>query len=106
LTIRLRLQESSFWTFGVAADVQLARGLGRGLSYNHERYDGLQRSRSANPGQETDPTRDWTADSEEIVHYVACTLRRRGGETPKRVSHWDYSFAEGSYVYGIVPAGR
>src|SRR6185436_5212185 len=61
------LQSSSFLNFGVAADVQLVRGVTTGVSYNHERYDGLQRSRNASPGQENDPTRDWTADSEEDV---------------------------------------
>src|SRR6185436_5133932 len=84
------LQESSFVTFGFAADAQLSRGWGAGLTYNYERYDGLQRSRSANPGQENDPTRDWTADSEESVHYVALHISPpRWGNTEARFS-WDY----------------
>jgi MtrB/PioB family decaheme-associated outer membrane protein len=99
------LQESSFLTLGFAGDVQLSRGWGAGLSYNYERYDGLHRSRSANPGQETDPLRDWTADSEETVHYFALRLLPpRWGATEARLS-WDYSYAEGTYFYAVVPGG-
>jgi MtrB/PioB family decaheme-associated outer membrane protein len=99
------LQESSFLTFGFAGDVRLSRGWGAGLSYNYESYDGLHRSRSANPGQETDPLRDWTADSEEIVHYFSLRLAPpQWGATEARLS-WDYSYAEGSYFYAVVPDG-
>ena len=99
------LQESSFGVFGVAADFQAPSGLGYGASYNYERYDGLQRSRSASPGQEMDPARDWTTDSEENVHYVSLHLSPpRFGDTEARLSY-DYSFAEGSYLYTIVPGG-
>jgi len=99
------LQELSFVTFGFAADAQLSRGWGAGLTYNYEKYEGLQRSRSANPGQENDPTRDWTADSEEAVNYVALFVSPpRWRNTEARLS-WDYSFAEGSYFYAIVPGG-
>ena len=101
------LQESSFLTFGIAADVQLPRGFSGGASYNHERYDGLQRSRSANPGQETDPTRDWTVDSEEDVNYFSVYLAPPtyfDDSTEARLSY-DYSLAEGSFFYSIVPGG-
>jgi MtrB/PioB family decaheme-associated outer membrane protein len=99
------LTESSFVTFGVAADVELPRGVGAGVSYNHERYDGSQRSRAANPGQETDPARDWTVDSEEDVNYFSIHLAPPPlGNTDARLS-FDYSLAEGSYVYGVVPGG-
>jgi hypothetical protein len=80
--------------------------LGAGASYNYERYAGLQRSRSASPGQETDPTRDWTADSTERVDYFSIYLSppRIGERTEARLSY-DYSHAKGDYFYGIVPNG-
>jgi MtrB/PioB family decaheme-associated outer membrane protein len=100
------LQESTFRLFGVAADYRLPNGLGAGVSYNHERYAGLQQSRSANPGQETDPLRDWTVDSTEDVDYfsIYATPPRLGRNTEVRLSY-DYSFAEGSYFYATVPGG-
>ena len=100
------LQESTFRVFGLGADAQLPNGFGGGASYNYEHYAGLQRSRSANPGQETDPTRDWTADSTEHVNYVSiyATPPRLGPRTELRLSY-DYSFAEGDYLYTIVPGG-
>jgi MtrB/PioB family decaheme-associated outer membrane protein len=99
------LQEASYLIFGFAADAQLSRGWSAGLSYSHERYDGLQRSRSANPGQENDPTRDWTADSEETVHYVALHLSPPRWRNTEARLWWDYSYAVGSYFYTIVPGG-
>ena len=100
------LQESSFRQFSVSADYRQASGLGAGASYNYERYAGLQRSRSASPGQETDPTRDWTADSTERVDYFSIYLSppRIGERTEARLSY-DYSYAKGDYFYGIVPNG-
>ena len=69
------LQEAAFRNVSLSADYLLPRGLGVGGTYNYERYSGLQRSRSASPGQqppqETDPNRDWTADSKERVNYFS-----------------------------------
>jgi MtrB/PioB family decaheme-associated outer membrane protein len=100
------LQKSTFRNVSFAADYQLANGVGAGAGYNYERYEGLQRSRSASPGEETDPTRDWTADSAENVHYfsVYLTPPRLGEKTEARLSY-DFSHAEGSYFYAIVPGG-
>jgi MtrB/PioB family decaheme-associated outer membrane protein len=100
------LQESTFRVLSFAADFQKASGLGAGGSYTYERYNGLQRSRSANPGQETDPMRDWTADSTENVNYfsIHATPPRIGPNTEARLSY-DFSYAEGSYLYTVVPGG-
>ena len=75
------LQESTFQTFSLAADYRQPNGFGGGASYNYERYAGFQQSRSASPGQENDPLRDWTADSQERVNYFSIyatppTIRR------------------------------
>ena len=44
------LQETTFRTVSVAADFREPNGFGAGGNYNFERYSGLQRSRSAEPG--------------------------------------------------------
>jgi hypothetical protein len=104
------LQESTFRLFSVAADYRQPNGLGAGASYTYERYAGLQRSRSASSGQtppqETDPNRDWTVDSTERVNYLSLYLSppKIGAGTEARVSY-DYSYAEGSYFYAVVPGG-
>jgi MtrB/PioB family decaheme-associated outer membrane protein len=100
------LQDSTFRTFSVGADLRKPNGFGGGGSYNFERYAGLQRSRSASPGQENDPLRDWTADSTETVNYFSlyATPPRFGKNTEARVSY-DFSYAEGSYLYTVVAGG-
>ena len=104
------LQESTFRVFSLSADYRLENGLGAGASYNYERYSGLQRSRSASPGQtppqENDPLRDWTADSAERVNYfsIYATPPKIGANTEARLSY-DYSYAEGKYLYGVVSGG-
>lgn len=101
------LQESTFRTLSFAADYQMESGFGGGASYNYERYAGLQRSRSANPDATfNDPNRDWTADSRETVHYFSIYAKppRFNEHTEARVSY-DWSHAEGSYLYGVVAGG-
>ena len=101
------LQESSFKTFTLSADWQRS-AWHTGASYTYERYSGFQNSRSAspdqNPPQETDPLRDWTADSREHVNYFSLYAAppRFGRNTEARVSY-DFSYAEGSYLYAIPP---
>jgi MtrB/PioB family decaheme-associated outer membrane protein len=100
------LQESTFRTFSASADFHLASGFGGGASYNYERYAGLQQSRSASSGQEDDPLRDWTADSTEHVNYFSIYVAppRIGRNTEARLSY-DFSYAEGDYLYTVVPGG-
>ena len=76
------LQEASFRITGFSADYQQPGGFGAGASYNYERYAGLQRSRSASPGEQAaDPLRDWTADSTERVHYFSIYLTAAADRT-------------------------
>jgi MtrB/PioB family decaheme-associated outer membrane protein len=100
------LQENDFKTFSFGADYQGASGFGGGASYTYENYKGLQQSRSASPGQENDPNRDWTADTKEVVHYFSlyASPPKIGRNTEARISY-DWSHAEGSYFYGVVPGG-
>lgn len=99
------LQESTFRTFSAAADYQ-ANGLGAGASYNYERYFGLQNSRSASPGQENDPLRDWSTDSTEHVNYFSIFVAppKVREKTEVRLTY-DFSLAKGDYLYTVVPGG-
>jgi MtrB/PioB family decaheme-associated outer membrane protein len=101
------LQEASFRLAGFSADFQRPDGFGGGASYNYERYAGLQRSRSASPGEQAaDPMRDWTTDSTEKVHYFSIYLTppRIRPATEAQISY-DRSYAKASYVYNVVPGG-
>ncbi len=65
------LQEAQgrFYTLGV--DVVPRDAVSAGVTWGFEKYTSLQRSRQANPGvQFDDPTRDWSTDAAERVHYV------------------------------------
>jgi hypothetical protein len=101
------LQDSTGRTFSLAADFHLPNGLGAGGSYNYERYAGLQRSHEgdSSTAQFNDPLRDWTADSTETVNYFSIYANppRIGRGTEIRVAY-DFSYAEGSYLY-TIPAG-
>ncbi len=100
------LQESSFNLFTLSADFKQPNGFGAGASYTYENYDGLQQSRSASPGQEMDPLRDWTTDSTERVNYfsIYATPPRIGRNTEARLAY-DISDARGDYLYTTVPGG-
>jgi MtrB/PioB family decaheme-associated outer membrane protein len=97
------LQEATFRVLSAAVDAETPGGLTLGGSYSFERYTGLQRSRSANPGvQQQDPTRDWTTDSTEKVHYFSVFVAPpRYGNTEARVSY-DWAESKGRYVYGLA----
>ena len=90
----------------MAADFRHPSGFGAGATYNYERYFGVQQSRSASPGQENDPMRDWTTDSTERVNYfsIYAAPPRIGRNTEARLTY-DYSHAKGKYLYTVVPGG-
>ena len=102
----LGLQETTFRTFSAGADFHLPNGFGGGGTYNFERYGGLQQSRSADSSTFDDPNRNWTTDTAETVNYfsIYATPPRFGTKTEARVSY-DFSYAEGSYLYGVVAGG-
>ena len=103
----LGLQDTTFRTLSFGADYTDPSGLGVGGTYNYERYLGLQRSRTAgSTAEQADPNRDWTADTNETVNYfsIYVTSPKIRENTEARVSY-DFSFAEGSYLYTIVPGG-
>jgi MtrB/PioB family decaheme-associated outer membrane protein len=102
------LQDATGRTFSLAADFHRPNGLGTGVSYNYERYAGLQRSHEgadASTPEFTDPLRDWTADSTETVNYFSIFLTppRIGPNTEIRLAY-DFSYADGNYFY-TIPTG-
>jgi MtrB/PioB family decaheme-associated outer membrane protein len=100
------LQEFTVKTFALGADYKAPNGLGAGMSYNYEKYEGLQTSHEgdSSDAQFNDRLRDWTADTDENVHYFSIYLAPpRFGKAEVRASY-DYSHAEGTNLYAI-PAG-
>ncbi len=101
------LQEASFRVFTTSIDWEPVAGYVVGGSYSYEKYNGLQTSRTASPGQTpdqvTDPRRDWSADSTEKVNYFSLYVTPpRFGNTEARLSY-DYARSEGRFVYGLAP---
>ena len=103
------LQESTFQPVHALRRLPAAERLRRAArSYNYEHYDGLQQSRSASPGQEMDPLRDWTTDSTERVNYfsIYATPPRIGRNTEARLSY-DYQLrARAATSTRSCPAAR
>jgi MtrB/PioB family decaheme-associated outer membrane protein len=99
------LQSADFRNVTAAVDYALSAGWTVGGSYDYERYEGGQQSRSASPGpQAEDPNRDWTVDTNEHVHYFSIYLNpKRFGNTETRFSY-DYAYARGHYIYEVGPA--
>ena len=99
------LQDARFRNVTLSADYEVANGLVVGGSYNYEKYSGIQQSRSANPGQEFDPNRDWRADSQERVHYYSLyvTPPPLFENTEMRFSY-EYAHARSNYFYEVGPA--
>jgi hypothetical protein len=85
------LQDSTFRTFSFGVDYAQPSGWGGGVTYNFERYAGLQKSHEgdSSDAQFNDPLRDWTADSTETVHYfsIYASPPRIGPNTEMRFSY-------------------
>lgn len=99
----LRDNDHRIYTVGV--DAAPTSQVSCGLSYTRERYTALQWSRNATPGpQFTDPTRDWSIDSDDQANTVIGTLdlNRVIPNTELRLG-WDYSRSTATYLYGLPP---
>jgi MtrB/PioB family decaheme-associated outer membrane protein len=101
------VQDSTFRTFSTGVDYQMPDGLVIGGTYNFERYSGLQNSRSASssPAQFNDPNRNWNVNSREQVNYFSIYLSPKFGPNTEARLSYDFSYAEGNYVYTVVPGG-
>ena len=101
------LRSNDNHTFSVGVDLVPIDAVSVGLTYGYENYSALQASRQANPPpspQFTDPTRDWTTDSQDQVHTFTASAELLK-LLPKTEVHlgFDQSKARSQYVYGLAP---
>jgi MtrB/PioB family decaheme-associated outer membrane protein len=101
----LRDNDNRSVSFGV--DVVPIDAISIGLTYGYEKYTALQASRQALPPpspQFTDPTRDWTTDSNDTAHTftIAADLLKLLPKTEIRFGY-DRSDSRSVYVYGLAP---
>jgi MtrB/PioB family decaheme-associated outer membrane protein len=99
------LQESTSKTYSAGLDVEPRDGIAAGLSFSIDDYGGLQQSRTANPGQELDPSRNWKLDEENKAWSALASLDvLRSIEKTELRLVYDYSNYRGTYGYRL-PAG-
>jgi len=92
---------SKTYTFGV--DLAPSERVGGGISFSIEDYDGLQRSRTANPGvQQVDPTRNWKVNQGDKTWSAIASLDvlRAIENTEVRLSY-NYSNYNGTYGFTL-----
>ena len=99
------LQEAQTRFYSIGADVTPNDTVSGSFTWGFEQYTSLQRSRQANPGpQFGDPTRDWSTDAADRVHYVSANvgLIRAVPKTDVQVGY-DFNRSRGRYLY-VLPA--
>lgn len=99
----LREAQTRFYTIGF--DVTPTNAVSGGFVWGFDKYISLQRSRQASPGvQFNDPTRDWSTDAADRVHYVDASLDLVKA-IPKTDVHFAYDFnrSRSRYLY-VLPA--
>ena len=99
------LQEAQTRFYTIGADVTPNDTVSGSFTWGFEQYTSLQRSRQANPGpQFGDPTRDWSTDAADRVHYVSANvgLIRAVPKTDVQVGY-DFNRSRGRYLY-VLPA--
>lgn len=99
------LQEAQTRFYSIGFDVTPTNAVSGGFMWGFDRYTSLQRSRQANPGvQFSDPTRDWSTDAADRVHYVDASLDlvKAIPKTDVRFAY-DFNRSRSRYVY-VLPA--
>ena len=99
------LQHATTRFYSLGADVTPSETVAAGVTWGFDRYTSLQRSRQANPGaQFEDPTRDWSTDAAERVHYVNGSLDviRAIPRTDVRLMY-DFNRSRSAYLY-VLPS--
>ncbi len=76
-----------------------------GMSYGHDEFDALQKSRNANPPPDpswTDPARNWTLDNNEVVKTFMAYLDLEGLANAKANVHLSYerNDSDNAFNYG------
>jgi MtrB/PioB family decaheme-associated outer membrane protein len=101
------LLDSETNNWGLGFDVTPQDRITFGATYASERYQTLQRSRSANPPPDptyVDPRRDWTLDADDDVRtfQTFAELTRVFRNTDVRLGY-DFSDGDTTYVYNLRP---
>lgn len=105
--VEFGLLSQDFSTVGVGFDYAPTQAVSLGLNYTYETFASLERSRTASPPPDptfTDPRRDWMDDIDENVDTISAYV-----ELPKirgkldLAFNYDYTKAETSYFYSLVP---
>lgn len=101
------LRDNTHTVYGAGLDYLPTDRLTLGGSYSYERYNALNRSRQANPGDEfTNPARNWAADQADRSHTVTlnAVIARIVERGDLRLAY-DFSRARARYEYitGPVP---
>jgi len=99
------LRDNTHHVYTAGADFLGTERVSFGFSYSYERYDALQRSRQANPGEQfTDPSRNWAADTSDKTHSVILNgdVARIAGKIDLHVSY-DFNRNRGIYNYITGP---
>jgi len=104
------LQEYSSRTYTVGLDLEPREGVGAGISFSLEDYDGVQQSRSASPNtlgagglqQVDDPTRNWTLNEGNKAWSTIASLDvlRAIEKTELRLAY-NYSKYRGTYQHRL-----
>jgi MtrB/PioB family decaheme-associated outer membrane protein len=95
------------WALGF--DMTPRESITVGATYSNEKYQTVQRSRTANPPTATDQTffdvrRDWTLDADDDVRTISAyaELTRLLPRTDLRLGY-DFSDGDTTYVYNLAP---
>lgn len=99
------LQEAQTRFYSVGLDVTPNDLVLGGFTWGFDKYTSLQRSRQANPWpQFDDPTRDWSTDAADRVHYVAANLGLIKAIANTDVQFgYDFNRSRGRHLY-VLPA--
>jgi MtrB/PioB family decaheme-associated outer membrane protein len=100
------LASATYTTYAIGVAANPTDDISLSLSYDLNRYTTLQDSRSASPGvQVTDPTRNWSANANDLTHSVLgdVDLNHLAGDFRLRFTI-DFNKGSTLYLYGLAPA--
>ena len=101
------LANASFTTYSAGIAGTPTENLSFSLSYDRNRYTTDQNSRAASPGvQAADPTRNWSANGNDVVHSVLGDVDVKHVLIEKLGLKGTLNVNKGStlYLYGLAPA--
>lgn len=99
---RFGLQDSTSKTYAAGLEWAPRDGLSAGVSMSIEDFGGMQQSRTASPGQELDPTRNWALDEgNKAWSGIASVDVLRGIKNTELRLAYNYTNYRGNYGYQL-----